>query len=68
MKYVNLLAAAYVNGVMRQPHEGSIRLNDAEAKRLVDGGLAKDVTEDFPADDDTPPAKVTQKPSDPKAA
>ena len=65
MKFVNLLAAAYVNGVVRQPHEGTIKLTNEDAKRLIDGGLATDVTDDFPKDDDAPAAKVTVKPSDP---
>lgn len=68
MKYVNLLGAAYVNGVMRQPSEGALRLTNEEADRLIKAELAVDVTEDFPEDDDTPAAKVTTKPSDPKAA
>ena len=67
MKYVNLITPAYVNGVLRHPHEGSVRLEDGEADRLVKAEVAEDVTADFPADDATPTAKITVKPSDPKA-
>lgn len=68
MKYINLRGHAYVNGVMRAPHEGAVRLTNEEADRLIEAELADDVTADFPADDETPAAKVTQKPSDPKLA
>jgi hypothetical protein len=68
MKYVSLRGHAYVNGVLRSPDEGPVKLNDEDAKRLIDAELAVDVTEDFPDDDDAAPAKVTVKPSDPKAA
>jgi hypothetical protein len=68
MKYVKLRAHAYVNGVLRSPDEGPFKLNNEDAKRLFDAELADDVSEDFPDDDDAAPAKVTVKPSDPKAA
>jgi len=67
MKYVNLLGPAHVNGVLRHPHEGAFKLTNEDADRLIKNALAVDVTDDFP-DDDSPPAKVTVKPSDPKAA
>ncbi|MES3152531.1 hypothetical protein [Sphingomonas faeni] len=48
MKFITLLSAAYVGGVLRHPHEGSIPVSDADAKRLVDDEkLAEDVTEGF---------------------
>ncbi len=67
MKYVKLRSHAYVNGVLRSPDEGPFKLNNDDAKRLFDGELADDVSDDFPTDDGSPPAKVTVKPSDPKA-
>lgn len=50
-KFVKLLAAAYVNGVLRNPHEGVLHLEDAEADRLIEVEAAVDVTKDFSADD-----------------
>ncbi|KQM65794.1 hypothetical protein ASE75_06065 [Sphingomonas sp. Leaf17] len=48
MKYIALLGAAYVGGVLRHPHEGAIPVDDSEAKRLVDvEKLAEDVTDGF---------------------
>ncbi len=48
MKFITLLSAAYVGGVLRHPHEGSIPVSDADAKRLVvDEKLAEDVTDGF---------------------
>ena len=48
MKFITLLSAAYVGGVLRHPHEGSIPVSDADAKRLVeDDKLAEDVTDGF---------------------
>jgi hypothetical protein len=43
------VAAAYVNGVMRHPHEGPRHLEDGEADRLINGKEATDVTSDFTA-------------------
>jgi hypothetical protein len=45
-KIITLLSAAYVGGVLRHPHEGSIPVSDADAKRLVDEKLAEDVVTD----------------------
>lgn len=50
MKFITLLSAAYVGGVLRHPHEGSIPVSDADAKRLVDEKLADDVTDGFTAE------------------
>lgn len=50
-KFVKLTTSAYVNGVLRHPHEGGLHLEDDEAKRLIDNGAAVDVTADFSADD-----------------
>ena len=48
MKFITLLSAAYVGGVLRHPHEGSIPVSDVDAKRLVDDEkLAKDDTDGF---------------------
>ena len=47
MKFITLLSAAYVGGVLRHPHEGSIPVSDADGKRLVDEKLAEDVTDGF---------------------
>ncbi|MBB4837290.1 hypothetical protein HNP52_000341 [Sphingomonas kyeonggiensis] len=44
------VAAAYVNGVMRHPHEGPRHLEDGEADRLINGKEADDVTSDFTAE------------------
>lgn len=50
MKIISLLGAAYVNGVLRHPHEGAIPVEDSEATRLVEAeALATDVTSDFTA-------------------
>jgi hypothetical protein len=51
MKFITLLSAAYIGGVLRHPHEGSIPVSDADAKRLVeDEKLAEDVTDGFTAE------------------
>jgi hypothetical protein len=48
MKYITLLSAAYVGGVLRHPHEGAIPVSDDDAKRLVgDEKLAVDETDGF---------------------
>jgi hypothetical protein len=48
MKIISLLGAAYVNGVLRHPHEGAIPVDDSEVTRLIDDeALATDVTSDF---------------------
>ncbi len=49
MKFIALLTAAYVGGVLRHPHEGAISVTDDEAKRLIDDKAAEDVTEGFTA-------------------
>jgi len=49
MKFVTLLTAAYVGGSLRHPHEGVLHVEDAEADKLVDDGVATDVTDDFSA-------------------
>ena len=50
-KIITLLSAAYVGGVLRHPHEGSIPVSDADAKPLVhDEKLAEDVTDGFTED------------------
>lgn len=50
-KIITLLSAAYVGGALRHPHEGSIPVSDADAKRLVeDEKLAEDVTDGFTED------------------
>jgi hypothetical protein len=49
MKYLTLLTAAYVGGVLRHPHEGAIPVADDEAKRLLDNKAAEDVTDGFSA-------------------
>lgn len=51
MKFITLLSAAYVGGVLRHPHEGSIAVSDVDAKRLVvDEKLATDDTDGFSKD------------------
>ncbi|WP_298689583.1 hypothetical protein [uncultured Sphingomonas sp.] len=67
MKHISLRQHAYVNGVLRSPSEGIVKLEDEEAQRLFDAELADDVSADFP-DEDGPASKVTVKPSDLKAA
>ena len=61
MKFVNLRGPAYVNGGLRKPNEGTLHLEDDEAARLIDNGLADDVTADFPevANEETPTEAVT---------
>lgn len=50
-KIITLLSAAYVGGALRHPHEVSIPVSDADAKRLVeDEKLAEDVTDGFTED------------------
>ncbi|MCP3732016.1 hypothetical protein M9978_16445 [Sphingomonas sp. MG17] len=46
-KFVKLLTSAYVNGVLRHPHEGALHLEDDEAKRLIDNAAAEDVSDGF---------------------
>ena len=48
-KFVKLLTSAYVNGLLRHPHEGVLHLEDAEADRLVESEAAEEVTDDFSA-------------------
>lgn len=47
MKYMKLLVAAYVGGVLRHPHEGVLHVQDADADRLIEGEMAEDVSADF---------------------
>jgi hypothetical protein len=51
MKFVKLVQSAYVNGLLRHPHEGALHLEDEEANRLLELGkeTAIDVTADFSA-------------------
>lgn len=49
MKFVKLLTAAHVAGVLRHPHEGVLHVEDGEAERLLDDKVAEDVTADFTA-------------------
>lgn len=49
MKFIKLLTAAYVSGVLRHPHEGSIPVDDKEAAKLVKDVVAEDVTDGFSA-------------------
>ncbi|MFZ3484270.1 hypothetical protein [Sphingomonas sp. 3-13AW] len=49
MKFVKLLTAAHVAGVLRHPHEGVLHVDDAEAERLVESKVGEDVTADFTA-------------------
>lgn len=47
MKYVVLLAAAYAAGQLRFPSDGALPVDDDEAQKLIDAGVATDVTADF---------------------
>lgn len=49
MKFIKLLGAAYVGGMLRMPHEGVLSLDDDVADRLVEAKLGTDVTDDFTA-------------------
>lgn len=49
MKFVSLLTSAYVGGRLRHPHEGALHVDDAEAEKLVEDGVATDVSDDFSA-------------------
>ncbi len=51
MKFIKLSESAYVNGVLRHPHEGVLHVSNEEGKRLLDAEMAEDVTDDFPAED-----------------
>jgi hypothetical protein len=61
MKFIKLTTSAYVNGVLRHPHEGALHLENDEADRLVKDKVAEDVTEDFSAKEnkETPVETVT---------
>lgn len=47
MKFVKLRTSAYVNGVLRHPHEGVLHVTNEEADRLFENDAADDVTDDF---------------------
>lgn len=47
MRYITLLAAAYVGGLFRLPEHGVLAATDEEADRLIDREEAVDVTADF---------------------
>ena len=49
MKFVILKTSAWINGVLRHPHEGAIPLEHDEADRLVNAESAEDVTSDCPS-------------------
>lgn len=49
MKFVKLLTAAHVAGVLRHPHEGVLHVEDDQAQSLLDDKVAEDVTSDFTA-------------------
>jgi hypothetical protein len=49
MKFVKLLIAAHVAGVLRHPHEGVLHVEDDQAERLLADKAAEDVTDDFTA-------------------
>lgn len=46
-KFVKLMTAVTVNGMLRHPHEGVLHLDDEEAQRLIDAEAAADVSGDF---------------------
>lgn len=50
MKFVKLIASAYVAGVLRHPHEGVLHVEDDQAQSLLDDKVAEDVTDDFTAE------------------
>jgi len=47
MKHLKLLAPTRVNDELRLPHDGVQIVEDDEAARLIDQGLAEDVSDDF---------------------
>lgn len=52
MKFVKLLTAAHVAGVLRHPHEGVLTVTDEDAQRLVDEEkIGEDVSSDFAGED-----------------
>jgi len=62
MKFVKLLTAAHVAGVLRHPHEGVLHVSDSDAARLIGDEAADDVSADF-ADAETdslPPEPVSE--------
>lgn len=62
MKWIKLLVSAHVAGLLRHPHEGVVHLDDAEADRLIDGGVGEDVSADF-ADAEAAPAETLREDS-----
>ena len=54
MKYVNLKVARVIDGVVRQPAEGPIAVDDAVAEQIVadDAGEIASDGDDLPDDDD----------------
>ena len=71
MKFIKLLTAAYVGGVLRHPHEGVLHVTNEDAKRVLDNKAAEDVSADFSAEDsdeaptDTVSAAITPAGDDP---
>lgn len=61
MKFIKLLTAAHVGGILRHPHEGVLHIDDEEAQRLLDDKAGEDVSDDFTAkqDRETPVEAVT---------
>lgn len=59
MKWIKLLTAARVNGVLRHPHEGALHLQDNEAQRLLDEKAGEDVSADFADAKDVPAEYMT---------
>ena len=56
MKHLKLRALAFVDGKRQLPEDGVISCSDDEAARLIDAGLAEDVSDDFAdSDADIPP-------------
>ena len=59
MKFVKLLTAAHVSGVLRHPHEGALQVSDEDAARPIQDEVAEDVTDDFAGEDvPSPPERV----------
>lgn len=65
-KFITLLTAAHVGGLLRHPHEGVLHVADDEADRLIADQVATDVSADFTAKQDaqTPVDKIVAEPAE----
>jgi hypothetical protein len=67
MKIVSLKSHARVGDQLRSPDDGPVQMEDVDADRLIDSGLAEDVSAEFP-DGLQPPAEDAPAAKAPKSA